>query len=72
MFIQILAWVCTGFGLAGTVTNIYQKRVCFALWGFGNIGFIVVNVYNSIWGQVVFFIVQLAFSIFGFIKWGKK
>lgn len=52
--------------------NIKQDKVCFIIWSFTNMGFIIVNILSKMYGQIPLWIVFTALNVYGYLEWSKK
>lgn len=71
MFI-ISTWVITIICLAGTILNIKKNVICFWLWSFGNIAWLIFDCTAGLYSRAVLDAVQLGFAIWGIVAWSKK
>ena len=64
-------WLITALSLAGTILNVYKKRVCFIIWVFTNATWCIHDFRIGELEQSSLFAVYFLISIWGVVKWGK-
>lgn len=62
----------TVISLLGNFLNCRKLRICFILWIACNIGWIYVDLYAGSYSRMILDAVQIIFSIYGYINWGKE
>lgn len=65
-------WFLTLVSLFGNLLNCLKVRTCFMLWIVCNIGWMVIDIQSGTYSRAVLDIVQMGFSIFGYVRWGKR
>lgn len=72
MYLNIFLYSVTTLCLAGTVLNVKKNPLCFWLWSFGNIAWLIYDLYSGLYSRAILDIVQLGFAIWGIIEWRRK
>jgi hypothetical protein len=67
----MIQWVLTAASLTGNMFNCLRWRMCFMIWIVCNIGWTVIDVQNGAYSRAILDTVQICFSVFGYIEWGK-
>ena len=68
----MITWIITIGSLIGTWLNAKKKRFCFIIWIVCNIAWMIYDITYITYSRAVLDIVQTAFSVYGFIEWGKE
>jgi len=58
--------------LAGSFLNARKLRICFVLWLVCNIGWTAIDVYLAMYPRVAQDLVQMVFTVYGWICWSRK
>lgn len=66
-----MTWALTVACLFGSLLNSLKIKACFYVWIVCNVGWSIVDIMAGAYSRVVLDVVQMAFSVFGIIKWGK-
>ena len=69
---MLFTWAITTVCLAGTILNVKKNIICFYLWTFGNLAWLVFDLRSGLYSRAVLDVVQLGFSIWGIFEWRKK
>lgn len=72
MILIIYGWIVTAICLAGTVLNVKKIKFCFIIWTIGNILWLALDLYNSLYSRALLDIVQLILAIWGYLAWTKE
>lgn len=67
-----VTFVLSIISIIGAVLNAKQNVYGFYIWIFSNAGWIIVDIYLQLWGQIPFFVVCFFTSFYGIITWNKK
>lgn len=67
-----MAWIFTIGSLIGTWLNARKIRMCFIIWIVCNIAWMIYDLANTVYSRAVLDLVQTAFSVYGYIEWGKE
>ena len=67
-----MTWILTAVCLAGTVLNVKKKRLCFVLWAFGNIAWLIYDIASELYSRALLDAVQLGFAVWGLYEWKTK
>lgn len=67
----MITWLLTILSLTGNWMNCRKIRSCFLLWIGCNIGWLAYDLAHGVISRAVLDSVQIGFSVFGFIEWGK-
>lgn len=67
--LTIISWITTIVCLTGTILNVKKLKVCFWLWLLGNILWLCIDIYNSLWSRAVLDIVQGSLAVWGLVEW---
>lgn len=60
------------FSLGGNILIILKKRMGWLLWIFGNIAWILVNIFGPFnLAMVIMYVVYFIINLIGFLKWKK-
>lgn len=70
--INIITWILTVISLVGNYLNCRKIRICFIIWILCNIGWMIYDLHGRIYSRALLDLVQTAFSIYGYISWGKR
>ena len=68
---SIFLWSIVVLGIVGMILNVYKKKSCFVIWVITNTVWIVRNYRIGEYEQSAAYIIMLAFTIWGYIKWGR-
>lgn len=68
----MLWWAVTAVCFAGTLLNIKKRRVCFILWGVGNVIWFVLDMHTGLYSRAALDTMQLATCVFGYKTWTKE
>ena len=66
-----MTWLFTAISLLGNYLNCRKVRSCFLVWIVCNLCWLAFDIINGIYSRAVLDIVQTAFSIYGYVEWGK-
>jgi len=69
---MLFTWAITTVCLAGTILNVKKNILCFYLWTFGNLAWLVFDLQSRLYSRAVLDVVQLGFSVWGIFEWRKK
>ena len=69
---MLFTWAITTVCLAGTILNVKKNIICFYLWTFGNLAWLVFDLRSGLYSRAVLDVVQLGFSVWGIFEWRKK
>ena len=69
---MLFTWAITTVCLAGTILNGKKNILCFYLWTFGNLAWLVFDLQSRLYSRAVLDVVQLGFSVWGIFEWRKK
>lgn len=69
---MLFTWAITTICLAGTILNVKKNILCFYLWTFGNLAWLVFDLQSRLYSRAVLDVVQLGFSVWGIFEWRKK
>lgn len=64
-------WLLTLASLVGVILNIHHRRECFAVWGFTNAAWCVIDLHHNIPAQAALQGVYCGLSVWGLWKWRK-
>ena len=67
-----ITWFLTAISLTGTVFNIKKKTICFYIWIFGDILWMLYDLHNITYGRAFLNLVQVLMGIWGIITWNKE
>lgn len=68
----MLQTILTIISLTGNYLNCRRIRACFIVWIICNIGWTAVDIINTAYSRAVLDVVQIGFSIYGFVMWRDK
>ncbi len=68
----MISWILSIGCLIGTFLNCKKIRICFIIWLFCNIGWLILDIDQENYGRALLDFVQFLTAIWGFIEWGKK
>lgn len=69
--VGVIAWVLTVVSLTGNMMNCMRLRACFVIWTVCNLGWTIIDMQSRVYSRAILDSVQICFSVYGFIKWGK-
>lgn len=67
MWTNILTSFITLICLIGTVLNVKKIIWCFYLWCFGNLLWLIFDLYSNLYSRAILDIVQFGFAVWGII-----
>ena len=67
-----MGYLFTAFAIIGTITNTFQKKICFLFWLVSNGYFVAINFLNSDYPQTLLFLFNTATAIMGYVLWKRK
>ena len=68
----MVPWILTAVSLTGNMLNCMRIRMCFVIWIACNVGWAMVDITGKTYSRAILDVVQICFSVFGYIEWGKN
>lgn len=72
MFKFDITWFLAALSLSGNVFNIKKSVVCFYIWAVGELFWMILDIYNGVYGRAFLDLTQLCFALWGIYEWGIK
>lgn len=69
MSLSTISYLVSACTLVGTIANAYQRRWGFLVWICTNSFWIIYNLINKEYSQVIVYAINLVVSIIGWFKW---
>jgi nicotinamide riboside transporter PnuC len=65
-------WILTGASLLGNVFNIRKSVVCYYIWTFTNIAWLIYDICNKNSARAALDAIQTVLGLWGIFEWSKK
>ena len=66
-----ITWILAAVSLSGSFFNAKKKIICFYLWAFGEICWMVLDIRGGVFGRAFLDLTQLLFALYGAYEWRK-
>jgi len=67
-----ITWILAAISISGNAFNVKKKVICFYIWSFAEILWLILDVCNGVYGRAFLDLVQLGFAVWGIYEWQFK
>lgn len=64
-----ITWILAIVSLSGNIFNIKKKYICFYIWALGEVFWLILDIYNHVYGRAFLDLMQLGFALWGIYEW---
>ena len=71
MIVDLIGWLGTALIMLGYIFNAKKNKVCFLIWGFGNIAFLIYGYFINAIPQIAISVFVIGMNVYGYKQWSK-
>ena len=68
---ELILWGVSLLTIFGSILNIKKINLCFWIWSFCNICWLLIDVFNKAYPRAILDVINLATSVWGIIAWHR-